>query len=72
MIFRVKNEQKSRLVHEDIYLVKKEPIRGKKVVESSRKANMHVVAEFALQVILPMFDFSYKMRHTYIYIYSQI
>ena len=40
------------MAREDIYLVKKEPIRGKKLVESNRKANLHVLAEFALQVIV--------------------
>ena len=30
--------------------MKREPGRGKKAVESSKKANLHVVAEFTLQV----------------------
>ena len=52
------NEEKHRLVHEDIYLVKQEPARGKKIVERSKKANLHVLAEFTLQVGLITFVYS--------------
>lgn len=38
------------MTREDIYLVQKEPGRGRNIVESSKKANMHVLAEFNLQV----------------------
>ena len=35
---------------DDIYLVKKEPGRGNKIVEHSKQANLHLIAEFGLQV----------------------
>ena len=52
MFCRLKKADEGGMAREDIYLVKKEPIRGKKLVESNRKANLHVLAEFALQVIV--------------------
>ena len=56
------SEEKRTSVHEDIYLVKQEPARGKKIVERSKKANLHVLAEFTLQVGLIIFLCSYGMH----------
>lgn len=49
MFRRNENSERSQS-RDNIYLVKKEPGRGNKIVEHSKQANLHLIAEFGLQV----------------------
>lgn len=57
LLYRAPPSEGNGLIREDIFLVKKEPGRGKKSVGSNKGANLHLLAEFALQVQYLLFLF---------------
>ncbi|XP_065052935.1 small subunit processome component 20 homolog isoform X2 [Rhopilema esculentum] len=46
-----KEKEGEEFRRQDIYLVKKEPGRGQKIVEHDKKANLHLLGEFCLQLL---------------------